>query len=109
MRTWIPASDDPPEHARWIAVKSATTQRKFAREPHDIVKELQVLSSVTHGNVFLPSEPWSGLWADARMEVIDVLGCFHNRVDLGALNIYTSKGGGEGSPPASHFSIAYEV
>ena len=66
-------------------VKSATTQRKFAREPHDIVKELQVLSSVTHGNVFLPSEPWSGLWADTRMEVIDVLGSFHNHVDLGAL------------------------
>ena len=55
VRTWIPASDDPPEHARWIAVKSAMTQRKFAREPHDIMKELQVLSSVTHGNVFLPS------------------------------------------------------
>ena len=57
-RTWIPASDDPPEHARWIVVKSATTQRKFAREPHDIVKELQVLNSVTHENVCLPFEPW---------------------------------------------------
>ncbi|KIJ91660.1 hypothetical protein K443DRAFT_653569, partial [Laccaria amethystina LaAM-08-1] len=75
-RTWIPASNDPPEHARWIVVKSATTQRKFARKPHDIVKELRVLSSVTHDNV------------------IDVLGSFHDRVDLGAsqvplaLNIY---------------------
>ena len=53
---WIPASDDPPEHARWIVVKYTTTQRKFAREPQDIVKELQVLTSETHEmDVFLSS------------------------------------------------------
>ena len=57
-RTWIPASGDPPEHARWIVVKTATTQGKFAREPRHIMKELQVLSSVTRENVCLPFEPW---------------------------------------------------
>ncbi|KIJ95859.1 hypothetical protein K443DRAFT_637736, partial [Laccaria amethystina LaAM-08-1] len=121
-RTWIPASNDPPEYARWIVVKSATTQRNFAREPHDIVKELRVLSLVTHANV------------------INVLGSFHDRVDLGVLNIYmpyipislsdllacpwfsphpppqnnhTSSKGGEGGEPARFTlltkSIAYQI
>ena len=37
----------------------------------------------------IPAHPGpSELWADARMEIIDVLGSFHDHVDLGALNIY---------------------
>jgi serine/threonine protein kinase len=77
-----------------------------------------------------------GLWADARMEVIDVLGSFHDRVDLGALNIYmpyipislsdllacpwfsphpppqnnhTSSKGGEGGEPARFTLLAKSI
>ena len=52
MRTWIPAPNDPPQHARWEVVECASTQRSFAREPHDIVKELRRMASfATHERV----------------------------------------------------------
>ncbi|KAF8808202.1 kinase-like protein [Phlegmacium glaucopus] len=37
--------------AQWIAVKTASTLRKFTREPHDILKELRLLSEISHPNV----------------------------------------------------------
>ncbi|KAF8971793.1 kinase-like domain-containing protein [Flammula alnicola] len=47
-RTWTAIKDGVPQ---WVVVKSATTLRKFAREPHDIVKELRLLSSMIHPNI----------------------------------------------------------
>ncbi|KAH9486068.1 Cyclin-dependent kinase 2 [Psilocybe cubensis] len=49
-KTWTTITDGVPQ---WIVVKSATTLRKFAREPHDIVKELRLLSSIIHPNITL--------------------------------------------------------
>lgn len=34
-----------------VVVKSSSTLRKFAKEPHDIVKESRLLSSIRHSNV----------------------------------------------------------
>lgn len=48
-RTWTAIKDGV---AQWTVVKSATTQRKFSREPHDIVKELRLLSTMMHPNVW---------------------------------------------------------
>jgi hypothetical protein len=36
-----------------VAVKSASLRRKFSAEPHDIIKELRILSAVSHPNVSL--------------------------------------------------------
>jgi len=36
---------------KWIAIKSATIHHRLSKEPHDIIKELKVLSSVSHANV----------------------------------------------------------
>ncbi|KAF7976180.1 hypothetical protein HWV62_7340 [Athelia sp. TMB] len=36
---------------RWIAVKSASTHRGSSPEPHDIVKELRLLSGLNHPNI----------------------------------------------------------
>ncbi|KAF9561613.1 kinase-like protein [Agrocybe pediades] len=47
-RVWTTIEDGVPQ---WIVVKSATTLRKFSREPHDIVKELRLLSSMLHPNI----------------------------------------------------------
>ncbi|PPQ89974.1 hypothetical protein CVT25_009614 [Psilocybe cyanescens] len=47
-KTWTSITDGVPQ---WIVVKSATTLRKFTKEPHDIVKELRLLSSMTHANI----------------------------------------------------------
>ncbi|KAF7307616.1 Lanosterol 14-alpha-demethylase [Mycena indigotica] len=35
----------------WIVAKSSTYRRKFAKEPHDIVKELRLLSKLAHSNI----------------------------------------------------------
>jgi hypothetical protein len=40
-RIWTTIEDG---EAQWIAVKSASTVRRFTREPHDILKELRLLS-----------------------------------------------------------------
>ena len=37
--------------ARWVAVKSASIHPRLSEEPHDIVKELRLLSGVSHANV----------------------------------------------------------
>ncbi|KAJ3508273.1 hypothetical protein NLJ89_g5848 [Agrocybe chaxingu] len=47
-RAWTAIEDGKPQ---WVVVKSASTVRKFAREPHDIVKELRLLSSLAHPNI----------------------------------------------------------
>ncbi|KAK7063608.1 hypothetical protein R3P38DRAFT_2819409, partial [Favolaschia claudopus] len=47
-RTWSTFDGREP---RWIVAKSATARRKFSKEPHDIVKELRLLSNLTHANV----------------------------------------------------------
>ncbi|KAF8215737.1 kinase-like domain-containing protein [Mycena galopus ATCC 62051] len=47
-RTWTAFGDSEPQ---WIVAKSATVQKKFSKEPHDIVKELRVLSKLSHVNV----------------------------------------------------------
>jgi hypothetical protein len=52
-------TDDPgtPANTTWIAIKSATIHPRLSQEPHDIIKELRVLSSISHANVrpFIPS------------------------------------------------------
>lgn len=48
-RTWTTIADD--KEPRWLVVKTATIVRKFSKEPHDIVKELRILSSISHPNV----------------------------------------------------------
>lgn len=39
------------EPERWIAIKQSPAKRKFSPEPHDILKEIEILSSVSHINV----------------------------------------------------------
>lgn len=48
-RTWVALEED--DEPQWVVVKTATTNRRFAKEPHDIVKELRVLCGITHINV----------------------------------------------------------
>ena len=36
---------------QWVAVKTSTTNRKFSHQPHDVVKEVRLLSSLSHVNV----------------------------------------------------------
>ncbi|KAF5312234.1 hypothetical protein D9619_002503 [Psilocybe cf. subviscida] len=47
-RTWTTIKDGVPQ---WVVVKSSSTLRKFTREPHDIVKELRLLSCMMHPNI----------------------------------------------------------
>ncbi|GLB43652.1 putative RNA polymerase II CTD heptapeptide repeat kinase activity [Lyophyllum shimeji] len=47
-RTWAAVGPHPPQ---WVAVKSATVARKFSKEPHDIAKELRLLSALSHPNI----------------------------------------------------------
>ena len=39
------------EPERWIAIKSSPAKRKFSPEPHDIIKEIELLSRISHINV----------------------------------------------------------
>lgn len=39
------------EPERWIAIKQSPAKRKFSPEPHDILKEIAILSSISHVNV----------------------------------------------------------
>ncbi|KAG6853180.1 hypothetical protein C0991_006320 [Blastosporella zonata] len=39
-----------PHPTQWVVVKSSTTARRFAKEPHDIIKELRVLQGLDHPN-----------------------------------------------------------
>ncbi|RDB19371.1 Cyclin-dependent kinase 20 [Hypsizygus marmoreus] len=47
-RTWTAIGTGEPQ---WVAIKSATVTKKFSMEPHDIRKELRILSSISHPNV----------------------------------------------------------
>nr|GAT51726.1 lanosterol 14-alpha-demethylase [Mycena chlorophos] len=47
-RSWTAFEGREPD---WIVAKSANYRRKFAKEPHDIVKELRILSKLTHKNI----------------------------------------------------------
>ena len=42
---------DNPDVSQWIAVKTSSTSRKFSKQPHDVVKEVRLLSSLSHVNV----------------------------------------------------------
>ncbi|KAK2462861.1 hypothetical protein APHAL10511_005059 [Amanita phalloides] len=42
---------DNPGVWQWIAVKTATTNRRFSKQPHDVIKELRLLASLSHLNV----------------------------------------------------------
>ncbi|KAG1748815.1 kinase-like protein, partial [Suillus occidentalis] len=37
--------------SQWIAIKTSTIHRKYAKEPHDIVKEARLIASACHPNV----------------------------------------------------------
>lgn len=39
------------EEDKWVAIKSASAKKRFSPEPHDIMKEIAVLSNVSHVNV----------------------------------------------------------
>ncbi|KAJ7650013.1 kinase-like domain-containing protein [Roridomyces roridus] len=47
-RSWAALDEEEP---RWIVAKSATFRKRSSKEPHDIVKELRVLSKLSHINV----------------------------------------------------------
>ncbi|KAF7340909.1 Lanosterol 14-alpha-demethylase [Mycena sanguinolenta] len=47
-RTWTALEGREPQ---WIVAKCATVRRKFSKEPHDIVKELRILSNLSHMNI----------------------------------------------------------
>ncbi|KAF8633564.1 hypothetical protein AX15_001362 [Amanita polypyramis BW_CC] len=40
-----------PSTLQWVAVKTSTTNRRFAKQPHDVVKEARMLSKLSHANV----------------------------------------------------------
>ncbi|TFK42174.1 kinase-like domain-containing protein [Crucibulum laeve] len=65
-RTWLKIEQG---EAQWIVVKTATTYKKFSKEPHDILKELRILSQLEHPNI------------------IEVLGSFHDD-EQATLNVY---------------------
>ena len=44
---------DSPDALQWVAVKTSSTNHRFSRQPHDVVKEVRLLSSVSHENVCL--------------------------------------------------------
>ncbi|KAJ7083356.1 CMGC/CDK protein kinase, partial [Mycena belliarum] len=47
-RTWTTFQGSEPQ---WVVAKSASIRRKFSKEPHDIVKELRILSKLSHVNI----------------------------------------------------------
>ncbi|KAJ7447205.1 kinase-like domain-containing protein [Mycena latifolia] len=47
-RTWTAFEGREPQ---WVVAKSATVRKKFSKEPHDIVKELRILSKLSHVNI----------------------------------------------------------
>ncbi|TFK21554.1 CMGC/CDK protein kinase [Coprinopsis marcescibilis] len=47
-RAWVSMKNEQPQ---WIVVKSAPIVRKFSREPHDIHKELRLVTSLSHRNI----------------------------------------------------------
>ncbi|EAU92375.1 CMGC/CDK protein kinase [Coprinopsis cinerea okayama7 len=47
-RAWLSMKNGEPQ---WIVIKSAPVIRKFSREPHDIRKELRILTELSHRNI----------------------------------------------------------
>ncbi|KAG6901972.1 hypothetical protein C0995_006071 [Termitomyces sp. Mi166 len=65
LRTWAAIGSHA---AQWVIVKTAPTVRKISKEPHDILKELRVLSELCHPNII---EVWShgedGEWSELHI------------------------------------------
>lgn len=49
----VAIDDDTDGEEQMVAIKAGKTKRKFVLEPHDIVKELRLLSSLSHPAVRL--------------------------------------------------------
>ncbi|KAF8167273.1 kinase-like domain-containing protein [Crassisporium funariophilum] len=64
-RTWTTIKDGEPH---WVVVKSASTERKFAPEPHDILKELRLLSDMLHPNII----SITGSFRDERQQMQNI-------------------------------------
>ncbi|PPR02363.1 hypothetical protein CVT24_011707 [Panaeolus cyanescens] len=47
-KAWTTITDGEP---RWIVVKSSSTVPRFSREPHDIVKEVRLMSTILTPNI----------------------------------------------------------
>ncbi|KZT27498.1 kinase-like protein [Neolentinus lepideus HHB14362 ss-1] len=47
----IPKDTQDHESRTWIAVKSAASSRGLSHAPHDIIKELRILTSISHHNI----------------------------------------------------------
>ena len=66
FRARIIGSPGSEGHERWIAIKSSSARKQFSPEPHDIVKEIALLSSLSHPNVrespvlmtWISTNPW---------------------------------------------------
>ncbi|KAG6895113.1 hypothetical protein C0992_003114, partial [Termitomyces sp. T32_za158] len=52
-RTWAAIGSHA---AQWVIVKTAPTVHKLSKEPHDILKELRILTELSHPNIV---EAWS--------------------------------------------------
>ncbi|PFH48127.1 hypothetical protein AMATHDRAFT_197100 [Amanita thiersii Skay4041] len=50
-KAFLPGFGEDTSVPRWIAVKTATTWHKYAKQPHDVIKELRLLSAVSHSNI----------------------------------------------------------
>ncbi|EJC98595.1 kinase-like protein [Fomitiporia mediterranea MF3/22] len=48
---YIRQTYDLGETEQWIAIKSTPAKRKFSPEPHDIIKEIELLSKISHINI----------------------------------------------------------
>ncbi|KAH6911138.1 CMGC/CDK protein kinase [Coprinopsis sp. MPI-PUGE-AT-0042] len=64
-RAWLSMKDGEPQ---WIVVKSASIVRKFSKEPHDIRKELRLMSGLSHRNVI----PILGSYEDHEDESLKI-------------------------------------
>ncbi|CAK5275659.1 unnamed protein product [Mycena citricolor] len=63
--TTLEGQRDTPQ---WIVAKSATNRKSLAKEPHDIVKELRVLSSLNHENIV----PVLSSFSDATARILTI-------------------------------------
>ncbi|KAG1801881.1 hypothetical protein EV424DRAFT_397294 [Suillus variegatus] len=42
---------------QWIAIKTSTIHREYAKEPHDIIKEARLIASACHPNAIASIQP----------------------------------------------------
>lgn len=59
-RAQLLSNDDGRREGNVVAVKSASILPELSQEPHDIVKELRLLTSLSHPNVRSKSAPLHG-------------------------------------------------